>query len=103
VKKFIGESPNVIFHKGYFPDTADAVKDIRFAFVNMDADLHNPTKAGLEFFYPRLSPGGIILIHDYNADWPELMNAVDTFCSGIAESPVPVPDADSSLMIVKSK
>ena len=69
----------------------------------MDADLHNPTRAGLEFFYPRLSKGGVILIHDYNTDWPELMHAVDVFVSGIPESLVPVPDADSTVMIIKSQ
>ncbi len=69
----------------------------------MDADLHNPTLAGLEFFYPRLSEGGVILIHDYNTDWPELMKAVDTFVSGITESLIPVADADSTVMIIKAK
>jgi len=67
----------------------------------MDADLHNPTRAGLEFFYPRLSEGGIILIHDYNSDWPKLVDAVDVFCAGVNSRPVPVPDADSTVMIIK--
>ena len=25
-----------------------------------------PLLSGLEYFYPRLSPGGMILLHDYN-------------------------------------
>ncbi|MBE9484366.1 MAG: hypothetical protein IMY74_05940, partial [Bacteroidetes bacterium] len=54
-----------------------------------------------EFFYPRLSEGGIILIHDYNSDWPKLVNAVDVFCASVNSSPIPVPDADSTVMIIK--
>ena len=61
-------SEKFIFHPGYFPETAIEAQDDKFALVNMDADLYLPTKAGLEFFYPRLSPGGVIIIHDYNPD-----------------------------------
>ena len=92
-----------VFHKGYFPDTTVGLEKESFALVNMDADLYNPTKAGLEFFYPRLSPGGVIIIHDYNPDWPGIMKAVDEFSSSIPESLVVLPDQDSSVMIIKSK
>lgn len=96
-------SDRFIFHEGYFPDTTNGLENESFALVNMDADLYNPTKAGLEFFYPRLSPGGIIIVHDYNPDWPGIMKAVDEFASTIPESLVVMPDQDSSVMILKSK
>lgn len=51
--------------KGYFPETAAGLEDERFALVSLDADLYAPILAGLEFFYPRLSRGGMILLHDY--------------------------------------
>ena len=101
VRAQTGDHPNIIIHKGYFPETTSACLNEKFALVNIDVDLYNPTKAGLEFFYPRLSEGGVILIHDYNDDWPELVRAVDTFCSGIPEFLIPVPDADSTVMIIK--
>ena len=66
----------------------------------MDADLYNPTKAGLEFFYPRLVPGGVIIVHDYNPDWPGIMKAVNDFATTITEPIVPLPDQDSSVMIL---
>jgi len=69
----------------------------------MDADLYNPTKAGLEFFYPRLSPGGVILVHDYNYKWEGLMKAVDEFVLTLPETPVLSPDLDSTIMIIKNK
>ena len=67
----------------------------------MDADLAKPTKAGLEFFYPRLVKGGCILVHDYNSDWPELVKTVDDFAGNIPESLIPVPDADGTVMIIR--
>ncbi len=91
------------FHQGYFPDTTTGLEKESFALVNMDADLYNPTKAGLEFFYPRLSLGGVIIIHDYNPDWPGIMQAVDEFAKTINLPIVPMPDQDSSVMIFKSR
>lgn len=96
-------SEKFIFHKGYFPETAIEAEKVKFALVNMDADLYNPTKAGLEFFYPRLVAGGVIMIHDYNADWPGIMKAIDDFSSTIREPIIPLPDRDSTVMIIKSK
>jgi hypothetical protein len=34
--------------------------------VHLDADLYASTTAGLEFFYPRMIPGGIIITHDFS-------------------------------------
>ena len=96
-------SPRFIFHPGHFPETAQAVAEERFALVNLDADLYLPTKAGLEFFYPRLSPGGVIFIHDYNSKWVGLMKAVDEFVKTIPEPLVLLSDKDSTVMIVKNK
>ncbi len=55
-----------IIRKGYFPDTARGMPETSYALVSLDADLYAPLLAGLSYFYPRLSPGGMILLHDYN-------------------------------------
>ncbi|MBA3056231.1 MAG: hypothetical protein FP826_15205 [Sphingomonadales bacterium] len=39
---------------GYFPETAAGI-DEQFAFVSLDVDLFEPTRAGLHWFYERLS------------------------------------------------
>ena len=95
------QSDKFVFHKGYFPETSDSVLHQKFALVNIDVDLYNPTKAGLEFFYPKLSPGGVMIIHDYNEDWPGIMKAVDDFAKTIPVPFVPLTDADSSIMLFK--
>lgn len=100
--KIGGDTSKLEVHAGYFPHTAKGMEDIKFALVNIDADLYNPVKAGLEYFYPRLSPGGVIFIHDYNYNWEGLMKAVDEFVAKIPENVTLVPDFDSTVMIVKS-
>lgn len=56
---------NVIVKKGWFPDTAIGL-DEKYCFVSLDMDLYQPILAGLEYFFPRLSLGGYIFVHDCN-------------------------------------
>lgn len=109
VRRNIGGNSNIIFCPGYFPDSAvsffgkgAAEKTPTFALVNIDADLYNPTKAGLEYFYPLLSSGGVIIVHDYTNKWEGVRKAVDEFSLTIPEWPVEVPDVDGTVMIIKS-
>jgi O-methyltransferase len=104
VLKYIGGDRNkLIIHSGYFPQLTQELENVNYALVNIDADLYNPTIAGLEYFYPRLVPGGVIFIHDYNYKWEGLMKAVDEFAANIPEQFVLLPDLDSTVMIIKNK
>lgn len=99
----VGRDANVVPHVGRFPDTVSPeLADLHFAFVHLDADLYAPIVAGLEFFYPRMSPGGIIVVHDYNA-WVGARAAVDHFFADKSEIPLPMPDKSGSVAIVKQR
>ena len=66
--------------KGWIPERFSEVADKTYAFVNIDVDLYTPTKDSLEFFFPRLSSGGIIVCDDYNmSQFPGAKEAVDEF------------------------
>ncbi len=54
---------NCIIKKGWFPESATGICD-KFAFVRLDMDLYDPIYAGLQFFYPLMSKGGYIAVHD---------------------------------------
>lgn len=54
---------NCIVKRGWFPESAQDVNEC-FSFVRLDMDLYEPIKAGLEFFYPKMSRGGYIAVHD---------------------------------------
>jgi hypothetical protein len=64
VKAYLAGFPGVHFHKGFFPETARPVENLRFSFVHLDADLYESTLTGLEFFFPRLNTGGVLVSHD---------------------------------------
>ena len=70
----------VVFHRGWIPERFHEVAGSRFAFVHIDLDLYQPTRDSLEFFYPRLSPGGLLLCDDYGFDvCPGPTAAMDEF------------------------
>lgn len=91
----------VTVHAGLFPDSLNGLED-QFAFVSLDVDLFEPTLAGLEFFYPRLSPGGFIFVHDYNnRRYSGVRHAVDHFLARGHVAALPLPDFAGSLVVLK--
>ena len=92
---------NVVFHPGVFPDSCEpAIREERFALVHLDADLHRPTRLGLEIFFPIVAAGGYVVVHDYNA-WPGARQATEEYLADKTEVAVPMPDKSGSAVIVK--
>jgi O-methyltransferase len=92
---------NCIVEPGYFPESAAGVEDM-FAFVSIDADLYKPIYDGLSFFYPKLSKGGYIFVHDYNNDeYKGAGAAVRGYCREMKIAYFPLPDACGSAIICK--
>jgi len=78
--------------------------DERFALIHLDADLGKPTRDALEFFYPRLSPGGFLILHDYGGGaWPGVAEAVDAFLADKPESLVRIPDRSGTAIVRRVK
>ncbi|MEQ1952512.1 TylF/MycF/NovP-related O-methyltransferase [Mesorhizobium yinganensis] len=86
VKASLAPFPFVSLHKGWIPASFDApgLAESRFALVHIDVDLYEPTRDSLEFFYPRMNPGGIIVIDDYgSALFPGSKTAVDEYLAKV--------------------
>jgi len=77
---------NVTLIPGYFHDSLPRCADHRFSLVHLDLGIYQAYKECLEFFYPRMSFGGVILANDYNKPpWPGCNRAVDEFLTGKPE------------------
>jgi O-methyltransferase len=50
---------------GFYADTFPTVKTPRTALLHVDCDFYEPVKLTLEKFFPRLSPGGFVVLNDY--------------------------------------
>ena len=103
VLSYINGNDNILIHKGHFPETTKCLANERYALVNIDADLYDPIKEGCKYFYSRLSPGGVIIIHDYNHKWEGAVKAVNEFAKEIPENIIEVPDMHGTVMIIKNK
>jgi len=79
VERRLRKYPNVFIYPGTFPETSEPIKNKKFSFLHIDVDLYKGTKDSLKFFYPRMSEGGIILIHDYISFSEGVRKAVDDF------------------------
>lgn len=54
------------FLPGFFADSLGAIANRNFALIRLDSDSHDSVMTSLEHLYPRLSPGGIIIIDDWH-------------------------------------
>jgi O-methyltransferase len=99
VQDYLKGHGTLCYHKGLFPETAQDIPNARFAFVHLDGDLYESTIAGLEWFYPRLNKGGILVCHDYDTS-AGVNRAFEEFFAG---KPEPYFDlVGSQCMFVKT-
>jgi hypothetical protein len=71
------------FHKGWIPEPFKTLTNERFCYAYIDVDLAEPTRDALEFLWPRLNPGGVIVLDDYGAlSYPGSRRAIDGFFAG---------------------
>lgn len=66
------------FIKGKVEDTILAAAPARIAVLRLDTDWYESTKHELEYLFPRLSVGGVLIIDDYGA-WEGAGKAVDEY------------------------
>jgi O-methyltransferase len=92
VRANLGAFDKVELHKGWIPERFPDVADQRFSFVHIDVDLKQPTLQSVEFFYPRLNEGGILICDDYGfATCPGATTAVDGFLGDKTEKMIRLP------------
>lgn len=92
----------LVIKKGFFPDTARGLEDVKWRFVHLDCDLAAPTEAGLRFFWKNLEPGGVILIHDFYGGFSEgIQSAFKEFSAEARCVAVPVCDGGGSAVVTK--
>lgn len=98
VRDYLKDYKNVHFYKGFFPQTAGPIEDKKFSFVHCDVDLYESTLGCLNFFYPRLLPGAVLLSHDYSV----LAGVKTAFAEFLADKPEkPIEMPSTQCMIIK--
>jgi hypothetical protein len=70
--------------EGRVEDTLPAAAPDAIALLRLDTDWYESTRHELEHLYPRLSPGGVLLLDDYGY-WEGAREAVDEFLEETGE------------------
>ncbi len=80
VQKFLSKNSNTSLVKGIFPDSAGVFEHSQFSFVHIDTDFYLAVKNSLEWVWPRLLVGGIVVFDDYEwGNCPGVKKALDEF------------------------
>ncbi len=89
VRGFLKDCPEVSLHPGLFPASAESLRNRSFSFAHIDVDIYQSALQSLEFFYPRMVSGGIVVIDDYGWEGcPGIKQALDEFLADKPESPI---------------
>jgi len=67
MKRWGVEPHRLVYHEGWFQNTlpTDADKIEQICVLRLDGDLYESTKVCLEYLYPKIVPGGYLIIDDY--------------------------------------
>lgn len=68
----------VVFLEGWFEDTLPTAPIDQLSLLRLDGDLYQSTIDALDALYPKLSPGGHVLVDDYGG-WEQCRAAVDDY------------------------
>lgn len=78
--ELLSEFPQCQLVRGWIPQTFPIAAGHHFRLVHIDVDLYEPTLDSLQFFYPRLNPGGVIVLDDHGfADCPGARRAANEY------------------------
>jgi hypothetical protein len=99
VERNLADVRHVIrIYPGWIPARFHEVAERSFALVHVDVDLYEPTRACLEFFAPRLVPGGMLICDDYGfKTCPGAKRAVDDFAASGSWPVVHLPTGQAVL------
>ncbi len=92
-----------ILRPGFFPDSLDGLEE-SFCLVSLDVDFYDTTLAGLRYFWPRLVPGGFLLLHDWGSPGlPGVRQALTDYQAQTGQKlpAVPLCDIGGSLILCK--
>ena len=91
--------PRAHLVRGAVPGTLATVEIGRVAYLSIDMNIAAPERAALEHFWPRMVPGGIIVLDDYGgANRPLQRASADAFAAGVGVPVLALPTGQGILL-----
>ena len=91
--------PNVVIVKGIVPASLSTVPITRVAYLSIDMNCVQPEIAAMEFFWPKLTGGGIVILDDYGFSGHEAQKrAADRFAASVGTQVLSLPTGQGLLI-----
>ncbi|HSS69827.1 MAG TPA: TylF/MycF/NovP-related O-methyltransferase [Casimicrobiaceae bacterium] len=101
LRRNFAEWPNAVIVQGMVPDILPSIRTDHAAFLHLDMNCAYPEQSALEYFWPRLSPGAVVLLDDYAyVGYERQASAIDGVARGFGASVLSLPTGQG--VIVKS-
>lgn len=87
IASILGDAAGYRFVEGLVEDTLPVAETGEIALLRLDTDFYSSTKAEFEILYPRLAPGGVLIVDDYGS-FQGSRRATDEYLAGLARKPL---------------
>lgn len=54
-------------YKGWVPEIFKEIDEMKYSYVHIDVDLYEPTKESIDYFWPKMVYGGVLICDDYGS------------------------------------
>ena len=103
VSRLLSEFPFAAVIKDRIQGCAERLEPDRFHFVHLDVDIYEPTLFSLNLFLPRMVPGGIVCVDDFNKkSCPGVRRAVEEILSDGEPSIVRLDTQTAQCLLIKT-
>jgi hypothetical protein len=89
VRDLLSPFAQVRIHRGDVAASLPTLEALTYRLVHIDTDLYQPTVVCLEYFAPRLSSGGVLIVDDYSS----------RKCPGVAKAVVEYLERDDAFQV----
>lgn len=67
-EKTVKYHKNIELYKGWIPTVFSKIDEADYSYVHIDVDLYEPTKESIEYFWPKIVRGGVLICDDYGSN-----------------------------------
>jgi hypothetical protein len=100
-KRSFAPFPNAKLVRGRVPDTLTNVDIEKVSYLSIDMNIEYPERAAIEHFWPKLSPGGIVILDDYAfGGYDRQHDSMDEFAAGVGATILTLPTGQG--LIIKA-
>lgn len=98
-KEKFASFPKATLVRGKIPETLQTVQIDKVSYLSIDMNIAKPERDAIDFFWPKLSPGGIVILDDYAfAGYEAQHEVMDDFAAKVGTRILTLPTGQGMLI-----